>query len=138
MTFYRISVTSEKLAIQARVTKCESRPEYFSFNGHQIVAFIVLASLILLTAIGTAADYLEVDCIMRDFSIPRNLEQVLHGKSSESQLSCLHGIRVLTMGWVVMGHTYALTNHQAFGQFYCHLTFHFHHFIIICITLYFT
>lgn len=109
-------MTSEKLAIQARVTKCESRPEYFSLNGNQIVAFIVLATLILLTAIGTAVDYLQVDSIMRSFSIPRNLEQVLHGKSSESTLSCLHGIRVLTMGWVVMGHTYALTNHQAFCE----------------------
>lgn len=110
------TVASEKLAIQVRVTQCESRPEYQSLNIKQIIALLVVTALIALSAIGTLAHYLQVDCVMCDFSVPRNLHQVLHGKSTEATLSCLHGIRVLTMGWVVMGHTYALTNHQAFGQ----------------------
>ncbi|XP_067686169.1 nose resistant to fluoxetine protein 6-like [Haliotis asinina] len=39
------------------------------------------------------------------FSIPRNAEKVLSAKTSASDLSCLHGVRVLSMGWVILGHT---------------------------------
>ncbi|XP_046544572.1 nose resistant to fluoxetine protein 6-like [Haliotis rubra] len=39
------------------------------------------------------------------FSIPRNTEKLLSAKTSASDLSCLHGVRVLSMGWVILGHT---------------------------------
>ena len=55
-------------------------------------------------------------CLL-SFSIPRNFHLIFNtDKVGDSHLGCLHGFRVLTMGWVVMGHTYALTNHQAFGK----------------------
>jgi hypothetical protein len=55
-------------------------------------------------------------CLL-SFSISRNFDLIFNTeKAGDSHLGCLHGFRVLTMGWVVMGHTYALTNHQAFGK----------------------
>ncbi|XP_071100848.1 nose resistant to fluoxetine protein 6-like [Haliotis cracherodii] len=39
------------------------------------------------------------------FSITRNTEKLLSVNSSASDLSCLHGVRVLSMAWVILGHT---------------------------------
>lgn len=61
------------------------------------------------------------------FSIPRNFSSVWDtSNTTETNLGCLHGFRFLTIGWVVMGHTYALTNHQAFGESLTHSLTHSH------------
>ena len=90
---------------------------------------LTLAFLLLAATFGTVLDLLlyhtsdiplsKLSCKARcflSFSIPRNFVSIFNPDTSESHLACLHGFRVLTMGWVVMGHTYALTNHQAFGE----------------------
>lgn len=38
------------------------------------------------------------------FSIPRNTEKILSVKAAPGAIGCLHGIRVLSMGWVILGH----------------------------------
>lgn len=94
-----------------------------------VVHSLVLAFLLLTAFLGTILDLFFYDssdiplsklssakrCFL-SFSVPRNFVSIFNPDSSESHLACLHGFRVLTMGWVVMGHTYALTNHQAFGE----------------------
>ncbi|XP_046378688.2 uncharacterized protein LOC124150714 [Haliotis rufescens] len=39
------------------------------------------------------------------FSIPRNAEKILSTASGEGNLGCIHGIRVLSMAWVIFGHS---------------------------------
>lgn len=89
---------------------------------------ITLFSFTFVALLGTALDLLYVRtsnlvvqrqsplkrCLLA-FSVPRNFASVFQTKTGDSNLGCLHGVRFLTMGWVVMGHTYALTNHQTFG-----------------------
>uniref|UniRef100_A0A2C9KQZ1 Nose resistant-to-fluoxetine protein N-terminal domain-containing protein n=1 Tax=Biomphalaria glabrata TaxID=6526 RepID=A0A2C9KQZ1_BIOGL len=40
------------------------------------------------------------------FSLPTNLRDILNAKHSPGDIKCLHGIRVLTISWVILGHCY--------------------------------
>lgn len=37
-------------------------------------------------------------------------------KSSHSILAHIHGIRVLTMAWIILGHTFGLVNHTNYSK----------------------
>ena len=45
--------------------------------------------------------------LLQAFSVKRNLPKIFNiTSSSEGELSCLHGIRFLSMTWVILGHTF--------------------------------
>ena len=108
-----------------------------NFHFIQFVSYrIVLLMILVITFLGTCFDIFIVKysnitklstgkrCLIA-FSIPRNFSSVWDtGNTTETNLGCLHGFRFLTIGWVVMGHTYALTNHQAFGESLTHSLTH--------------
>ena len=39
------------------------------------------------------------------FSLKRNMPKLMSTKSAEGSIGCLNGIRVLSLGWVILGHT---------------------------------
>ncbi len=41
------------------------------------------------------------------FSAVSNGEKILSVKNTPGSLTCLNGIRVLSMGWVILGHTFS-------------------------------
>ncbi|XP_067686161.1 O-acyltransferase like protein-like [Haliotis asinina] len=47
------------------------------------------------------------------FSAVSNGEKILSVKRSPASITCLHGIRVLSIGWVILGHTYIYTMSNA-------------------------
>ncbi|XP_067687124.1 O-acyltransferase like protein-like [Haliotis asinina] len=47
--------------------------------------------------------------ILLCFSAVSNGEKILSVKRSPASITCLHGIRVLSIGWVILGHTYIFT-----------------------------
>ncbi|GBN42913.1 Nose resistant to fluoxetine protein 6, partial [Araneus ventricosus] len=50
------------------------------------------------------------------FSFISNFKRLVNTETVETKsntLSCLHGIRFLTMSWIILGHTYFLANFQA-------------------------
>ena len=52
------------------------------------------------------------------FSLTRNGAAILsldESKSSES-LGVIHGLRVVTMAWIILGHTYGLVNPQTHSE----------------------
>ena len=42
--------------------------------------------------------------LLLSFSLPRNTGKLLGVKAGPGSIGCLHGIRVLSMGWVILGH----------------------------------
>ncbi|XP_054713283.1 nose resistant to fluoxetine protein 6-like [Uloborus diversus] len=46
---------------------------------------------------------------LKCFCIFTNGSRLLDTKSTEGQLECIHGIRFLSMSWVILGHTYAFS-----------------------------
>ncbi|XP_059145283.1 nose resistant to fluoxetine protein 6-like, partial [Physella acuta] len=47
------------------------------------------------------------------FSISTNLQEILAAKHSPSDIHCLHGIKVMSISWVILGHVFFLTPHFA-------------------------
>ena len=44
--------------------------------------------------------------LLRCFSVPRKLSIILAATHKPGTIPCLHGLRVLSMFWVILGHTY--------------------------------
>lgn len=60
-----------------------------------------------------------IDCsqwvkVIKCFSLRRNATLILNldSEKSESSLPVIHGMRVFTMAWIILGHTYGLVNPQ--------------------------
>ncbi|XP_071103042.1 O-acyltransferase like protein-like [Haliotis cracherodii] len=43
--------------------------------------------------------------LLLSFSISRNTEKILNTRTGDGNLGCIHGIRVLSMAWVILGHS---------------------------------
>jgi hypothetical protein len=50
------------------------------------------------------------------FSWIANGKKILSTKEVKGSLGCLHGIRFISMSWVVLGHTYALGAGNSFSN----------------------
>ena len=83
---------------------------------------VVLAILCGLCVLGTALD-LAVPKILpgmggkagkalKSFSVYTNARKLLETSMGPDNLGCLHGMRFLSMAWVVLGHTWISLNNQ--------------------------
>lgn len=52
---------------------------------------------------------------VKAFSFTENLNK-LFSSASTKDLTCIHGIRVLTFIWIIFGHTAAWVNYQIFSK----------------------
>ncbi|XP_067686889.1 O-acyltransferase like protein-like [Haliotis asinina] len=43
--------------------------------------------------------------LLLSFSVRRNTEKILSTRTGDANLGCIHGIRVLSMAWVILGHS---------------------------------
>lgn len=74
---------------------------------------------------GSTSSQLAIDCsqwviTMRCFSIRKNGAAILNLEdgSSGGSLAVIHGLRVITMAWIILGHTYGLVNPQIHSEFF--------------------
>ena len=47
--------------------------------------------------------------ILMCFSLTRNTHALLETRDPPHAVTCLHGMRVLSMAWIVLGHTFLAT-----------------------------
>ncbi|XP_071814746.1 nose resistant to fluoxetine protein 6-like isoform X1 [Apostichopus japonicus] len=58
--------------------------------------------------------YLKIfNQIVFSFALPQNLPKLLSVKVSKESISCLHGIRVISMLWVILGHVFSICSTTA-------------------------
>jgi len=90
------------------------------FDGPDIAVLVTLSLIAFLVVCATTREfvwmYLEIpmnpktDSILlralHCFSVINNSRKLLATSSSSDNLSCVHGIRVISTTWVIMGHTY--------------------------------
>lgn len=44
--------------------------------------------------------------ILKAFALQENVPKILSGKIGRNSINCLHGIRFLSLTWVILGHTF--------------------------------
>ena len=44
--------------------------------------------------------------VVKCFSLYTNVPKILHAKAGPGAVTCVHGIRFISLTWVVLGHTY--------------------------------
>jgi peptidoglycan/LPS O-acetylase OafA/YrhL len=98
---------------QGRVVVPGSPPVAVSGRSHDITGDGCTSILSLGTAVKISEkEYFEQlgigYRILLAFSIQRNARKLLSSKTGPSDITCLHGLRVLSSGWVILAHTYYL------------------------------
>ncbi|KAK6176000.1 hypothetical protein SNE40_014370 [Patella caerulea] len=48
----------------------------------------------------------KIHPIIKAFSLITNMPKILNGKKSKGAINCVHGIRFVSMLWIILGHTY--------------------------------
>lgn len=119
---------------------CDTKNDVFIWNPKQKLSLIILLTFVTLATISTLFDVLQrvYYMVMRDnngnegsedledlregskvlavalsFSILKNTKKLFHIREDREQtLSAVHGMRILSMVWIIIGHTYC------FGGFY--------------------
>ncbi|XP_069987006.1 nose resistant to fluoxetine protein 6 [Penaeus vannamei] len=99
------------------IVACQALDEAPQFTGEDIAMISFLSVVLAVMAIGTAVDvYCRTTTstpnlgvrFLLPFSPYTNLEKMFHvtTESRPGVISCLHGMRVLSMTWVIIGHQY--------------------------------
>lgn len=125
-----ITYVSDKVLLVGSVNRCETLEENV-FENDQIVIISMFSLLGLLVVIGTTLEviptYLKKSETVQDvpiwkklllaFSVQSNVKKLLHTDNvTEETLPALHGIKFLSMSWVILGHTYLQMNWQTLRQ----------------------
>ncbi|CAD5115612.1 DgyrCDS4568 [Dimorphilus gyrociliatus] len=92
--------------------ECEFERPFWKSKA-AIAAFVVSCIFFLLVLIGTFLDLIGAEETAAKFficfSFKTNANNVLNTQHSKNSIQCLHGIRAITIMWVVLGHTYSDT-----------------------------
>nr|XP_046910342.1 nose resistant to fluoxetine protein 6-like [Dermatophagoides farinae] len=79
--------------------------------------FIVKKKHIYIHLMYTGQDYAIVTCLLW-FSPISNIRKILSSKSNSQDLSCIHGIRVCSISWVILGHIIPFFDMNRFSQLF--------------------
>ncbi|KAF2881929.1 hypothetical protein ILUMI_24244 [Ignelater luminosus] len=74
---------------------------------------VILYIMLMSTGYEALTSYIQIKPahpFLTAFSLITNTKKLLHTTSDSGQISCLHGIRVISMMWVILGHRYTKTN----------------------------
>ncbi|XP_046661684.1 uncharacterized protein LOC124354918 [Homalodisca vitripennis] len=74
------------------------------------IVIMVLVIIVVLVVLSTCYEHLTAKSERKDllvsFSITSNTSQLLSTTESPNSLPCLHGLRVLAMAWIIVGHRF--------------------------------
>ncbi|XP_033229469.1 O-acyltransferase like protein-like [Belonocnema kinseyi] len=89
-----------------------------SWSNGTIISVAILSILVIVLKICTFLDILQRTKLLQsavannftEFSLFKSASKILNMNVSSNSLSALHGIRSLSMCWIVLGHQYVLSN----------------------------
>ncbi|OQR75398.1 hypothetical protein BIW11_08445 [Tropilaelaps mercedesae] len=121
-------------ALDISVPWCETDDSATRISATQISVLFALIAIFALSAIGTTLDVLPkllrsarrtdgnklpsllnpstIEKVAECFSVYSNFRKVMNTKRAHASetLRCIHGLRVLTMAWIILGHTFFYKN----------------------------
>ncbi|PRD35853.1 UNVERIFIED_CONTAM: nrf-6 [Trichonephila clavipes] len=107
---------AKKVPLMVEIVSCEIKDDEIHFTAGQIGAIVISCFLGTLVLLGTFLEkrsksknitYTQLGFrILLSFSLITNFKKLTSTKTSMDSFKCLHGIRFLTITWVVLAHTY--------------------------------
>ncbi|GFT13910.1 o-acyltransferase like protein [Nephila pilipes] len=109
-----LTLAAEKLHIDAEANHCETKQKEKKFLRIQIFGILCICFLASLVFLGTwiearsvsKSDHSKLYRILLSFSMISNLKRLFSTETSIENFSCIQGLRVLTISWVILGHAY--------------------------------
>ncbi|CAG2117747.1 unnamed protein product, partial [Medioppia subpectinata] len=103
------SLIEPTIGLKVEVNSCQSRDLRPPITTAQMVAIAVLSSLCTLTFAATMADFWgKENTFIICFSISRNWRKLFEKNTKTRALSAVHGMRVLAILWILVGHVYLM------------------------------
>ncbi|XP_054718300.1 nose resistant to fluoxetine protein 6-like [Uloborus diversus] len=114
--------------LDAHIEYCETKI-WMPLETRSIIAITVYTTLGLLMLIGTMSDLLlqekkfplkgKAARMVVAFSFPKNTRELLRAETSSDSIPCLHGLRFLTLTWIISSHTtfFIVRMHQMHQNF---------------------
>ncbi|XP_035231675.1 nose resistant to fluoxetine protein 6-like, partial [Stegodyphus dumicola] len=116
-------LTAHHLHLSAKISNCEVN-EKVQFTETVIFVICTCSFLVLLVLLSSLVEILSYYYKMNlrhkgfqvlfAFSLITNFKKLVNVKTSSESLRCLHGIRALSMFWVVLGHIYIFHSRSVF------------------------
>ncbi|XP_055952756.1 nose resistant to fluoxetine protein 6-like [Argiope bruennichi] len=112
--------------LEAEILRCEVKEPYHLSNL-QIAVICILGFVVILVIVGTYIDTsnrfnskIKESGIVTDslkcFSVNKNLAKLFRISQSKENFGVLNGMRVLSMVWIVLSHTYGFNHKQSYGR----------------------
>lgn len=115
-----VAETLSQSQFRVSTVRCQTKDQHHDLTAGEIFGIIFFSSIgiLLLSAsvIDVWAEYFSDGTIRQGpvryllaFSVPCNLQKLFHLETTRNPqvISCLHGLRFLSICWVVLGHQYA-------------------------------
>ncbi|CAL1297039.1 unnamed protein product [Larinioides sclopetarius] len=112
---------SDIIEMDIQVPQCYVKEKSVLTTIHFVVIFI-LSLFLLICIIGSIVDHQSAEAsnqnlstlrkILICFSLTTNFRRLLCSSKGSEELKALHGLRALSMGWIILGHTYVWINYQ--------------------------
>ncbi|XP_018494158.2 nose resistant to fluoxetine protein 6 [Galendromus occidentalis] len=107
---------------EGRVIHCyEDQPQ--EFDGVQLFVLLCISTFSFFIFICTVAELFPfsrhsfVHEALTNFSVISNSRQLFQTKESKRDIKILHGIRVISCAWIILGHIYFFTDLDSFARF---------------------
>ncbi|GFS54048.1 NRF domain-containing protein [Trichonephila inaurata madagascariensis] len=121
------------IEFNVKIPNCERKTESFAFSTSEIAIITVFSSILTLGFVATITDVwlklkskeefsqvtlsFPIRCLLC-FSFYTNTIRLLKKDESPDSIKIFHGMKVITILWVILNHTYYYLNYQAFSE-YC-------------------
>ncbi|XP_067125644.1 nose resistant to fluoxetine protein 6-like [Centruroides vittatus] len=114
----------EIFRLNITIPQCETK-QHFTMQTFQILPAVFIGLLLSMNIIGTSTylckmrarrdnydDNVKANEFLQNFNIFRNGKKILDTTRSSGSLDILHGMKFLTITWIILGHTYSNTNFE--------------------------
>ena len=123
-----VILVSQRFRLNVTVQSCDVEQPTFNVQSDQTVPITLITGLVLIVLVATFADIIRrlrwpdssivnlTNRLWLSFSLCYNSPKVLSTKTSSDSIKPLYGMRVLSLIWIIIAHTYLTMDFRATGR----------------------
>lgn len=125
---FSLIVVSNRFRVNVTVQSCDVK-QSFNIESDQIIPLSIISALLVLIALATAIDVVRryrgqqikilsnklIKCWL-SFSMCVNSRRLLNCRESDGMIKPLNGMKVISLIWIMLAHTYMTLDFRALGR----------------------